>query len=81
MSDRKHEFSRCSICSIDLDREAPLEYFGEDDLCITCGAKEFEKVEAELKVTFDNMMRYMMFIRDNGYTTEYTKYAKEKGYE
>ena len=43
---------------------------------------EAEKVlEAELKVTFDNMMRYMMFIRDNGYTTEYTKYAKEKGYE
>jgi hypothetical protein len=38
-------------------------------------------LEAELKVTFDNMMRYMMFIRDNGYTTEYMKYAKEKGYE
>ena len=38
-------------------------------------------LEDELKVTFDNMMRYMMFIRDNGYTAEYTKYAKEKGYE
>tara|TARA_R110000851_G_scaffold215838_1_gene368712 strand:- start:3 stop:185 length:183 start_codon:yes stop_codon:yes gene_type:complete len=40
-----------------------------------------EALEAELKVTFDNMMRYMMFIRDNGYTTEYMKYAKTKGYE
>ena len=38
-------------------------------------------LEDELKVTFDNMMRYMMFIRDNGHTKEYTKYAKEKGYE
>ena len=35
-------------------------------------------LESELKVTFDNMMKYMMFIRDN---EEYTKYAKTKGYE
>ena len=42
---------------------------------------EVLKCEDELKVTFDNMMQYMMFIRDNGYTTEYMKYAKEKGYK
>ena len=38
-------------------------------------------LEDELKVTFDNMMRYMMFIRDNGHTEEYKKYAKTKGYK
>lgn len=38
-------------------------------------------LESELKVTFDYMMRYMMFIRDNGHNEEYKKYAKTKGYE
>ena len=42
---------------------------------------KIKALEDELKVTFDNMMRYMMFIRDNGHNEEYTKYAKEKGYE
>tara|TARA_R110000787_G_scaffold40349_1_gene100405 strand:+ start:24 stop:392 length:369 start_codon:yes stop_codon:yes gene_type:complete len=38
-------------------------------------------LEDEFKATFDHMMRYMMFVRDNGYTTEYMKYDRDKGYE
>jgi hypothetical protein len=40
-----------------------------------------EALEDELKVTFDNMMRYLMFIRDNGHAEEYKKYDRDKGYE
>ena len=30
---------------------------------------------------FDHMMRYMMFIRDNGHTQAYLEYAKERCYD
>jgi hypothetical protein len=35
----------------------------------------------ETKKNFDYMMRYQMFIRDNGLTDKYVEYAKKMGYK
>jgi hypothetical protein len=53
----------------------PASVMYRSEVCPMC------TLEAELKVTFDNMMRYMMFIRDNGHTESYIQYAKDKGYK
>ena len=64
------------------NEEIKIKYLeAENKALFVAMQAEVLKCEDELKVTFDNMMRYLMFIRDNGHAEEYKKYAKEKGYE
>lgn len=41
---------------------------------------EVKSLGYESEYNFKYMMRYMMFIRDNGYYREYKEYSDERGY-
>jgi hypothetical protein len=60
------EFKECKIC---------IKKSGTPTLCDSCINNR--QAISNGKSYFDFMMRYMMFIRDNGHTDEYLKYAKK----
>ena len=59
--------------------EARVKELESEDWCRT--AIEYQARVKKLELALSDKMKCMMFIRDNGHTEDYMKYAKKMGYK